>query len=111
MKPTQIRRILTLTIPRPHTGGGTKSATTKGFIGYSWDAMFLLDAMQDIAQTQAYSKHPDYNAFWDGDAEMKLKRLEAWHAARVEDGWTFEHSGKSQPGTWRDLPEGPEEIQ
>jgi len=105
MTKRQIDRLLGLKIPGPHSGAGTKSACARGYIGYARDAEYYLDRLSAIHLADALSRTPDHDPEWDGQPEPMLKKLEAWHAARVEDDWSLDHAGDLQPGDWQKMME------
>jgi hypothetical protein len=100
MKRSHLRRFLELKIPRAHSGMGTASATSRGYIGYALDAEFLLSELYRISSAYEMSRHPDYDPAWDDDPELCMQRLESWYASRVEDNWSFDNAGLRQRGPW-----------
>ena len=68
----------------------------------------MLDVLLEVEQTSAMARHVDYDPAWDGDPDLMVRRVEAWHTARAADDWSFEHPGDRQPGEWKDMSISPE---
>lgn len=79
-------------IPLPHDGGGTKTASMRGFVVYQADMRtarpLMLKVLNDMIFESIDTSENDIERGWDyDDPDASLVQLEAWIERRAGEGW------------------------